>query len=70
METEMANRRCGNCSHLDRVSETNFGGVRIAKCIHPAGVRIQDTPIRNDYVELDARCSEHVARVGATSPRR
>ncbi|MBI5920956.1 MAG: hypothetical protein HY847_04810 [Betaproteobacteria bacterium] len=66
----MTNRRCGNCRHLDRASETNLGGLRIAKCTHPAGVTIQGTPIKDDFVELDARCSEHVARVGTANARR
>ena len=66
----MTNRRCRNCCHLDRTSATNIGGVRIAKCIHPVGVTIQTTSIKNDYVELDVRCSEHVARVGTANARR
>jgi len=70
VNVDMKNRRCGNCCHLDRSSETNFGGVRIAKCINPIGVMIQDTSIKNDFVDLDARCSEHVARVGMTNARR
>lgn len=58
----MNGKRCGNCHHLDPSSASDIGGLRIARCRHPKGVRVGTTPIRNDYVELDALCSEHVVR--------
>ena len=54
--------RCGNCRHLDRASASDIGGLRIARCRHPKGVRIGTTAIRNDYVELDACCAGHAVR--------
>lgn len=54
--------RCGSCRFIDRSSETNIGGLRIAKCAHPVGVTIETTPIKNDYVALDAYCTEHFVR--------
>ena len=59
----MDGKRCGNCHHLDPSSASDIGGLRIARCGHPKGVRIGTTRIRKDYVELDAHCSEHVVRV-------
>lgn len=59
----MSHKRCGSCDFLDTSSETNIGGLRIAKCIHPLGVMIETTPIRNDYVALDAGCTEHLNRL-------
>ena len=56
----MDGKRCGNCHHLDPSSARDIGGLRIARCRHPKGVRIGTTLIRNDYVELDALCSKHV----------
>ena len=58
----MNGKRCGNCHHLDPTSASDIGGLRIARCRHPKGVRIGTTTIRNDYVELDAFCAEHVVR--------
>ena len=54
--------RCGNCHYLDPSSANDIGGLRIARCRHPKGVRIGRTPIRNNYVELNAHCSKHVVR--------
>lgn len=63
----MTGKRCGNCRHLDRSSASDIGGLRIACCRHPRGVRIGTTAIRNNCVELDACCTEHAvhARQGA-----
>ena len=58
----MTGKRCGNCRHLDRSSASDIGGLRIARCRHPRGVRIGTTAIRNTYVELDACCTEHAVR--------
>jgi hypothetical protein len=58
----MTGKRCGNCRHLDRSSASDIGGLRIARCRHPMGVRIGTTAIRNDYVELIACCAGHVVR--------
>jgi hypothetical protein len=58
----MTGKRCGNCRHLDRSSASDIGGLRIARCRHPRGVRIGMTAIRNNYVELDACCTEHAVR--------
>ena len=58
----MTGKRCGNCRHLDRSSVSDIGGLRIARCRHPRGVRIGTTAIRNNYVELDACCTEHAVR--------
>ena len=58
----MTGKRCGNCSHLDQSSASDIGGLRIARCRQPRGVRIGTTAIRNNYVELDACCTEHVVR--------
>lgn len=59
----MKGKRCGNCRHLDRSSASDIGGLRIARCRHPKGVRIGTTAIRNDYVELDACCAGHAVRL-------
>lgn len=59
----MKGKRCGNCRHLDRTSARDIGGLRIARCRHPKGVRIGATAIRNDYVELDASCDGHAVLV-------
>ncbi|WP_035384456.1 hypothetical protein [Ferriphaselus sp. R-1] len=59
----MKNQRCGNCRHLDKTSETDIGGMRIARCAHPAGVVIGTTEIKNDFVELDAQCKQHAPRL-------
>jgi hypothetical protein len=59
----MNGKRCGNCRHLDPSSVRDIGGLRIARCRHPKGVRIGTTPIRDDYVELYASCSGHEVRV-------
>jgi hypothetical protein len=59
----MKGRRCGNCRHLDRSSASDIGGLRIARCRHPKGVKIGATSIRNDYVELGACCTEHAVRI-------
>lgn len=68
----MNGKRCGNCHHLDTSDAADIGGLRIARCRHPKGVRIGTTAIRNDYVELGALCTEHVVRVrrGAQPGRR
>jgi hypothetical protein len=58
----MTGKRCGNCRHLDRSSASDIGWLRIARCRHPRGVRIGTTAIRNNYVELDACCTEHAVR--------
>jgi hypothetical protein len=58
----MIRKRCGNCHHLDPSTAGDTGGLRIARCRHPKGVHIGTTPIRGDYVELDALCAEHVVR--------
>lgn len=58
----MTGKRCGNCRHLDRSSASDIGGLRIARCRHPRGVRIGTTVIRNNYVEIDACCTEHAVR--------
>ena len=58
----MTGKRCGNCRHLDQSSASDIGGLRIARCRHPRGVRIGTTAIRNNYVELDACCTEHAVR--------
>ncbi len=58
----MTSKLCGSCGFLDRSSETNIGGLRIAKCIHPLGVTIETTPIKSDYIALDAACTELVNR--------
>ena len=58
----MTGKRCGNCRHLDRSSASDIGGLRIARCRHPRGVRIGTIAIRNNYVELDACCTEHAVR--------
>ena len=59
----MNGKRCGNSRHLDRSSASDIGGLRIARCRHPEGVRIGTIGIHNDYVELDACCGEHAVRV-------
>ena len=59
----MNGKRCGNCRHLDPSTASAIGGLRIARCRHPHGVRIGATLIRNDYVELDAYCTDHAVRV-------
>jgi hypothetical protein len=66
----MTNKRCGNCKLLDRASETDIGGLRIAKCTHPIGVTVQTTFIKNDYVDLDERCSEYIHRASVAKARR
>ena len=58
----MKGKRCGNCRHLDRASASDIGGLRIARCRHPRGVRIGTTAIRNNYVDLNACCTEHAVR--------
>lgn len=58
----MTGQRCGNCHHLNKKSETNIGGLRIARCAHPSGTTIHTTRIKNDFVELDAQCAKHVPR--------
>jgi len=58
----MTGKRCGNCRHLDRSSTSDIGGLRIARCRHPRGVRIGTTAIRNNYVELYACCAGHEVR--------
>lgn len=58
----MTGKRCGNCRHLDRSSASDIGGLRIARCRHPRGVRIGTTAIRNNYVEIDACCTGHAVR--------
>ena len=58
----MTGKRCGNCRHLDRSSASDIGGLRIARCRHPRGVRIGTTAIRNNYVELNACWTEHAVR--------
>ncbi len=58
----MKAKRCGNCHHLDPSSASDIGGLRIARCRHPKGIRVGTTCIRHDYVELNAVCSEHVVR--------
>ncbi len=58
----MIRKRCGNCRHLDPSSASDIGGLRIARCRHPKGVRIGTTDIHNDYVELDASCAKHAVR--------
>jgi hypothetical protein len=58
----MTGKRCGNCRHLDRSSASDIGGLRIARCRHPRGVRIGTAAIRNNYVEIDACCTEHAVR--------
>ena len=58
----MTGKRCGNCRHLDRSSASDIGGLRIARCRHPRGVRIGTTALRTNYVELAACCTEHAVR--------
>jgi hypothetical protein len=58
----MTGKRCGNRRHLDRASASDIGGLRIARCCHPKGVRIGTTSICKDYVDLDACCTEHAVR--------
>lgn len=64
----MANQRCGNCRHLDRTSATDIGGLPIAICCHPKGVRIGTTDIHNSYVALDCRCACYVSRFKTPEP--
>jgi hypothetical protein len=64
----MNGKRCGNCRHLDPSSASDIGGLRIARCRHPSGVRIGSTPIRDDYVELDAYCTDHAVRARPGKP--
>ncbi len=64
----MNGKRCGNCRHLDPSSASDIGGLRIARCRHTNGVRIESTTIRDDYVELDAYCTDHGVRARPSKP--
>lgn len=64
----MNGKRCGNCRHLDPSSASDIGGLRIARCRYPNGVRIGSTHIRNEYVELDAYCTDHAVRARPSKP--
>ena len=66
----MANLRCGNCRHLDHTSATDIGGLPIAICRRPKGVRIDTTTVRNGYVALDFLCAAHVSRFKTPKPAR
>jgi len=54
-------KECRNCQHLNLKERTDIGGISIAKCRHPEGTQIGDTPIKNDWVEGTAICSKHKA---------
>jgi len=58
----MSVKRCGSCSHLDKSSATDIGGLAIAICRHPKGVRIGTTRIHHQFVAIDSGCASYLSR--------
>ena len=58
----MSVKRCGSCRHLDKASATDIGGLPIAICRHPTGVRIGTTRIHHQFVAIDSGCASHQSR--------
>jgi hypothetical protein len=52
-------KHCRNCKHINLKERSDIGGLLIAKCLHPEGTTIGDTPINGDYVEMNATCAKH-----------